>query len=89
MAGIGGVPFSSHGGYRVLPLKSPPSQTTVVSKFNDALDNYLTRYNYYGTDPTPEWTKTMTQRGNEIGEYLSAYNPLFVQENKGMDYQLK
>lgn len=86
IAGVGGKAFSSYGGYRVLPLKSPPSHTTVVPKFREALVRYLTRYDYYGTDPTLEWTKAMTQHGNEIGEYLTAYDPLFVQEHKGMDY---
>ena len=58
-------------------MKSPPSQTAVVKKLED---------NVYERDPAPEWTKTREIEGNELGDYLTAYNPLFIQENKGTDY---
>ena len=46
----------------------------------------LFMYDVYGTDPAPEWTKTRAEQGDELGDYLTAYNPLFIQGNKGMDY---
>ena len=60
-----------------MPLKSPPSQTAIVEKLKDKI---------YERDPAPEWSKTRELKGDELGDYLTAYNPLFIQENKGTDY---
>ena len=50
------------------------------------LKNELSTYDIYRTDIAPEWTKLRKIKGDEIGDYLTAYNPLFIQGNKGMDY---
>ena len=70
-------------------MKSPPSQTALVEKNSELLKSIgLFSYDIYGTDPAPEWTKTRAVQGDELGDYLTAYNPLFIQGNKGMDYIL-
>ena len=52
------------------------------SQFNKV----FVKHNYHDIDPTPEWTRTRASLGNELAQYLAAYNPLFIQDNKGMDY---
>ena len=84
-----GKSFTEYGGYRILPLKSPPTQTALVEKNRDILNSEgLWKNDPYGTDTAPEWTKTRAVQGDELGDYLTAYNPLFVQGNKGMDYMI-
>lgn len=53
---------------------------------SDGLTKVFAKYNYHDIDPTPEWTRTRASLGNELAEYLAAYNPLFIQDNKGIDY---
>ena len=53
---------------------------------SDGLTKVFAKYNYHGIDPTPEWTRTRASLGNELEQYLAAYNPLFIQDNKGIDY---
>lgn len=91
------MPFQPYGGYKIIPLKSPPSQRafmkspkleTVTEGFGiQVFDDILSRYDVLRTETSAKWEERRALHGSEIDEYLSAYNPLFVEDDTGMDLQ--
>ena len=74
-------------------MQSPPSQRSVVKPLE--LISYLghkiafDRFGLGEQDLAVEWEHTRTLQGSELVEYFNAFNPLFIESDKGMDIPVK
>ena len=90
---VDAVPFQSTGGYKIFPMQSPPSQRSAVKPLE--LISYMgtkiafDRFGLGEQDLAAEWENTRTLQGSELVEYFNAFNPLFIESDKGMDIPVK
>ena len=86
---INAVPFQQTGGYKIFPMQSPPSQRAVVKPLElineDEKKVLFDRFNLGKKDLATGWENKRTLHGSELVEYFNAFNPLFIESDKGMD----
>ena len=90
---INAVPFQQTGGYKIFPMQSPPSQRAVVKPLElineDEKKVLFDRFNLGKKDLATGWENKRTLHGSELVEYFNAFNPLFIESDKGTDIVLR
>ena len=71
-------------------MQSPPGHRAVVKPLEliSYVDQSILAFDRFGLgeqDLAAEWEKTRTLQGSELVEYFNAFNPLFIESDKGMD----